>query len=101
MGIDSPTFIEPIASRKDGIRAMFLHQAHSSPSKDTAMEFNNPVQIDTQTLEVSGSQQGERSLLSVLDHTVQHSLLEIPKSTPKASVYLLTFTHLGADYTLI
>src|SRR5882762_1283568 len=40
VGTESPTFIEPIANRKDGIQAMFSRQkqAQNSPAKNTAQK---------------------------------------------------------------
>jgi hypothetical protein len=40
VGTESPTFIEPIANRKDGIQAMFSRQkqAHTSPANDTSQK---------------------------------------------------------------
>ena len=70
VGTESPTFIEPIAQRKDGIQAMFAKQKGSSAqtTKPTKRKRSKspPVQIesddsDVQIIEPSTSQRSAKS----------------------------------------
>jgi len=58
VGIESRTFIEPVANRKDGIQAMFSRQneAQSSPAKNTSQKRKRSALLSTsRTIEQSDS----------------------------------------------
>lgn len=61
IGNESPTFIEPVATRKDGIQAMFAKQKQKATESSTlshSQDLSHDLESNTQELKLS-SQQSE------------------------------------------
>ncbi|KAK7688484.1 hypothetical protein QCA50_008022 [Cerrena zonata] len=84
VGTESPTFIQPIADRKDGIQAMFAKQtksiastsAPSTPSKGKKRERDSEVEAKTTSSDEFGSPADKKPKIEKLDTWEDHSEIE-------------------------
>ncbi|KAG5728227.1 hypothetical protein E4T56_gene19041 [Termitomyces sp. T112] len=82
VGTESPTFIEPIATRKDGIQAMFSKQAAKSKlSQDSQKRSRSPVDV----LDLTASPPASKKTKINKHEDSDIQVIEIPPTPSKSS----------------
>ena len=67
VGVESPTFVEPITQRKDGIQAMFAKQKSSQPPSTKRARDSSPVQEEWKAPEPTSQPLSDDDEITILD----------------------------------